>query len=43
MCPVSCTNTHHDATGLINHGMVLGFSNLNSGSKYETCFQKYAI
>ena len=22
MHPVSCTNTHHDVTDLINHGMV---------------------
>ena len=22
MYPSSCTNTHHDVTGLVNHGMV---------------------
>ena len=22
MHPVSCTNTHHDVTDLVNHGMV---------------------
>ena len=29
MHPVSCTNTHHDVTDLIDHGMVEDNKNLN--------------
>ena len=28
--PLSCTDTHHDVTDLINHGMVKDTKNLNS-------------
>ena len=29
MLPVSCTNTHHDVTDLLNHGIVKNIKNLN--------------
>ena len=29
MHPVSCTNTHHDVTDLVNHGIVKNTKNLN--------------
>ena len=29
MHPVSCTNTHHNATDLVNHGIVKNTKNLN--------------
>ena len=29
MHPVSCTNTHHDVTDVINHGMIKNTKDLN--------------
>ena len=29
MHPVSCTNTHHDVTDLVNHGIVENTKTLN--------------
>ena len=36
MHPVSCTNTHHDVTDLVNHGMVKNTKALISQERYIT-------
>ena len=38
--PVSYTNTHHDVTDLVNHGMVKNIKNLNILRTKHNCSTK---
>ena len=40
---VSCTNTHHDVTGLVNHGMVKNTKTGISGGQNITFLQNRKI
>ena len=36
MRPISCTNTHHDVTDLVNHGMVKNTETWITGERNTT-------
>ena len=43
MHPVSCTNTHHDTTDFVNHGMVENTKTFISGERNMTFLRNKKI